>query len=328
VLLGVSGATLFVEITNPTSPRHLGRLATHTIPSAWRDVKVYQHYAFVVSEAFGHGMQVFDLSVLLDHEGPPATFDSVAHYDGQGLGSAHNIAINEDTGFAYIVGSNTCSGGLHIVDVRASREPAFAGCFSQDGYTHDVQCVLYEGPDGAFREREICYAANEDTLTIVDVTDKRAPRLVSRTSYPGVGYTHQVWTTEDQHFLLLNDELDEVTFGHPTRTRIWDITDLERPVVIGSVDADRPSIDHNLYVHRGLVFQANYRSGLLVYDLADVADGRLRRVGVFDVYRADDAAEFNGAWSVYPFFPSGTVAVSGIEQGLFLLDVAFEGHSH
>ena len=30
-------------------------------------------------------------------------------------------------------------------------------------------------------------------------------------------------------------------------------------------------------------------------------------------------ASFNGAWSVYPFFESGTVILSGIEQGLFVL---------
>ncbi len=39
----------------------------------------------------------------------------------------------------------------------------------------------------------------------------------------------------------------------------------------------------------------------------------------FDIYTDDDAAEFNGAWSNYPFFGSGIVVVSGIEQGLFVL---------
>ena len=82
-----------------------------------------------------------------------------------------------------MVGTNTCAGGLHMIDIRKPRKPKFAGCFAGDGYTHDVQCVSYRGPDGAYGGKEICFAANEDTLTIVDVTDKSDPRMLSRTSY-------------------------------------------------------------------------------------------------------------------------------------------------
>jgi hypothetical protein len=45
----------------------------------------------------------------------------------------------------------------------------------------------------------------------------------------------------------------------------------------------------------------------------------LREVGFFDVYPADDLPSYNGAWTSYPFFASGSVAVNGIEQGLFVL---------
>ncbi|HXV64324.1 MAG TPA: choice-of-anchor B family protein, partial [Vicinamibacteria bacterium] len=164
-----------------------------------------------------------------------------------------------------------------------------------------------------------CFAYNEDTLTIVDVTDKSRPRMVSKQSYPGAGYTHQGWITEDQLFLLLGDELDEVNYGHATRTRVWDIADLDRPLLIGTYEAATPSIDHNLYVRQGFAYQANYRAGLRIFALDGIANGTLRQAAYFDIYPEDDSPEFNGAWSVYPFFPSGVVAVSGIEQGLFLL---------
>ena len=36
-------------------------------------------------------------------------------------------------------------------------------------------------------------------------------------------------------------------------------------------------------------------------------------------YPSSDSASFNGAWSNYPYFESGNVIVSGIEQGLFVL---------
>jgi choice-of-anchor B domain-containing protein len=320
VLLGRGDGTYFVEITNPTAPLYLGKLPSHAIlRSLWRDIKVYRGHAYVVSEAFRHGMQVFDLSALLSVGAPPVDFQETGHYAEQGLGSAHNIAINEDSGFAYVVGSTTCSGGLHMVDLSRPKEPRFAGCFSADSYTHDVQCVSYRGPDRDYRNREICFASNEDTVTIVDVTDKSNPRQISRTSYPGVGYTHQGWLTEDQLYFLVGDELDEQYFAHNTMTRVFDVADLDLPVLSGAQVADTAAIDHNLYVRGNLVYQANYRAGLRILHLDRVAEAHFPTVGVFDIYPSDDAPEFNGAWSVYPFFPNGVVAVSGIEQGLFIL---------
>ena len=317
VLLGLRNGTAFIEITNPTAPLYLGNLPGSR--SIWRDIETYQRHAFIGSEAIGHGVQVFDLGALFSVNAPPVEFQETARYTGEGLSGSHTLAVNEASGFLYVSGSDTCNGGLHMVDVANPKEPRFAGCFAGDGYTHDVQCVSYDGPDSDYRGREICFASNEDTLTVVDVTDKSKPRMVSRTSYQGVGYIHQTWVTPDRLFLLMDDDLDEQYFGHNTSTRIWDIADLDHPAHIGSHVAETPAIDHNLYIRDGLVYQANYRAGLRVLKLDRIAEGRLEPAGFFDIYPADDAPEFNGAWSAYPFFPSGVVAVSGIEQGLFLL---------
>jgi choice-of-anchor B domain-containing protein len=287
------------------------------VTSTWRGIKVFADHAFIVSEAANHGMQVFDLTQLRGVTSPPATFAATAHYAG--FGSTHTLAMNSQTGFAYAVGTRTCEGGLHVVDVRRPTAPRSAGCFSLDGYTHETQCVIYSGPDGVYRDREICFNSNEDTLTIVDASDKLEQVQLSRTGYGGSAYTHQGWLTEDQRFFLVNDEGDEVAFRHPTRTWIWDVSDLDAPVLASRYDGPTPSIDHNLYIRGDLVYESNYRSGLRVLDASDVTRGVLREVGFFDIYPSDDAASYNGAWSVYPFFASGSVAVNGIEQGLFVL---------
>lgn len=54
------------------------------------------------------------------------------------------------------------------------------GCYSDDGYTHDAECVMYHGPDTQYTDHEICFNYNEDTLTIVDVTHKDAIKLIAR----------------------------------------------------------------------------------------------------------------------------------------------------
>ena len=316
-LVGRSSGTAFVDISNPRRAVYVGNLPTKTAASTWRGIKVFADHAFIVSEAANHGMQVFDLRQLRDVTSPPVTFTETAHYAG--FGSTHTLALNTRTGFAYAVGTRTCEGGLHAVDVRTPAAPRAAGCFSLDGYTHETQCVIYAGPDTLYRDREICFNSNEDTLTIVDASDKLEQVQLSRTGYGGSAYTHQGWLTEDQRFFLVNDEGDEVAFKHPTRTWIWDVSDLDAPVLASRYDGPSPAIDHNLYIRGHLVYESNYRSGLRVLDASDVARGVLREVGFFDVYPSDDQPAYNGAWSVYPFFASGSVAVNGIEQGLFVV---------
>lgn len=320
-LVGKSNGTAFVNITDPLNPVYLGSLPTHTENSPWRDIKVFQDYAFIVSEAAGHGMQVFDLTQLRGLTTPLAHTET-AFYGA--FGAAHNIAINEQAGFAYVVGTRNiedgCGGGLHMIDLSAPGAPQFAGCYAGDGYTHDAQCVIYSGPDTIYQGAEICFNYNEDTLTIVNVSNKSSPVQIARVAYAGSGYTHQGWLTEDQLFLLLDDEADELTFGHNSRTYIWDVSDLDNPEVVGDYLSSVPAIDHNLYIRGDFAFQANYRAGLRILDVSQIGSGVVTENGFFDVYPQSNGADFNGSWSVYPFFASGHVIVSGIEQGLFVLE--------
>ena len=143
-LIGLDNGTAFIDISDPVNPVYLGKLPTHTNPSIWRDVKVYNDHAFIVSEANGHGMQVFDLTRLRSVANPPETFTEDAHYNG--FGSTHNIAINEDTGYAYAVGNSTFNGGPHFIDISNPTSPVAAGGYSADGYSHDAQIVTIMVP--------------------------------------------------------------------------------------------------------------------------------------------------------------------------------------
>jgi choice-of-anchor B domain-containing protein len=316
-IVGRSNGTAFVDITDPTRSRYLGMLPTQTIDSSWRDVEVYADHAFIVSEAPNHGMQVFDLRQLATAAEPPATFAPTAHYAG--FGSAHTVAVDIGAGFAYAAGTRTCAGGLHAVNIQDPKQPRTAGCYPADGYTHDAQCIVYNGPDRAHTGHEICFNSNEDTLTIVDVSDKHAQREVSRTGYDASAYTHQGWLTDDRRYFLVDDEGDERAFKTRTRTFVWDVSDLEAPFIAHVYEGPVESIDHQLFTRGDLAYESNYRSGLRVLALGDLATAPPREAGFFDIYPADDAPEFNGAWSVFPFFASGTVVVNGIEQGLFVL---------
>jgi len=323
-LMGRSNGVAFVEVTDPENPVYVGNLPrpAGVGNSVWTDMKTYRNHAFIVADSVqGHGIQVFDLRELLSVEiRPPVTFSAVAHYDQ--FDEAHNIAINQATGYAYAVGGESCSGGLHMVDIRDPLNPAFAGCFGDDGYTHDVKCVIYEGPDERYRGHEICFASNEDTVTVVDVTNKAEPVLLGRHSYSERGYTHQGWLTEDQRYFVLNDEVDEFSFNLAgTRTLILDLERLDSAPQAAEYIADGLSIDHNLYVAGDFVFQANYKRGLRVLELIDPASADFREVAFFDTYPTSDGTGFSGAWNVFPFFANDLLLVSDFNRGLFVVRV-------
>jgi choice-of-anchor B domain-containing protein len=318
-LVALDIGTAFIDLSDPGQPLYLGLLPSAGDVSSVRDVKVLGNSAYITSEASGHGLQAFDLTGLRSPASIPMLFAATANYNQ--VGRAHNIVINETASEGYIVGSledgRDCAGGLHIIDLTLPLSPTFRTCFSQDGYTHDAQCLSYHGTDLVYQGNNICFSFNKDTLTIVDVTDE--PIQISRTGYAGWDYTHQGWLSEDQRFLVMNDEGDEPEFGHNTRTRVWDVGDLDAPVVIGVFDGPNPSVDHNLYLRDGYVFSANYSSGLQILDAGAICQGQLTLAAYFDTYPADDAVAYSGAWSAYPFFESGIVIVSSIGEGLFVL---------
>ena len=343
-LVGGLDATVFVDVSTPTAPRVLGRmLSTNETSSTWRDIKVYQNHAFVGSEAIGHGIQVFDLTRLRGLSADASRrFQPDARYDG--VGRSHNVVMNEETGFLYAVGAVSvgtdlpaaCNAkGFHAIDVRTPTQPTFAGCFSDaasetgprsPGYTHDAQCVVYRGPDTEHDGKEVCFAANEDVVSIFDASDKGNVTLLAQAAYPAFAYTHQGWLTEDQRFFIANDELDEVATaqdgGVPSqRTLVFDVSDLDDPEFSFQYDSGLTTIDHNLYTLGQYAFEANYESGLRILDLSQIgsASPSLSEVGFFDTYPQGTSLQFNGMWSVYPYFASGTVVASDRDNGLFVL---------
>lgn len=332
-ILGRSNGTSFVDISDPANPVYVANLVSHVGSSSWREIKTYGNYVYIVADVInGHGMQIFDLTRLRTITSPPVTF-TAAQVDGHysGFGRCHDVAVDTASGFLYCVGTDTFNGGLHILDLANPTNPAFVGSFGANGYIHDTQCVVYQGPDVAHQGKQICFASNSttsggsgvDRLAIIDVTNKSAPVVIAQPTYPGSAFIHQGWLTEDHRYFLVDDELDEQGFGHNTKTYMWDLTDLDAPSLIGFHLGPTTAIDHNQFIKGHYSYQANYTAGLRILDVANVAAGTLTEVASFDIVPANNNATFNGSWGVFPFFASGTVIVSGISGaqtgGLFVL---------
>jgi choice-of-anchor B domain-containing protein len=319
-LMGLNDGTAFIDISDTENLIYLGKLPTTTSSSSWRDVKIYQDYAYIVAEASNHGVQVFDLKKLRNVENLPVVFSSDFIYDG--IGSAHNIVINEETGFAYPVGTNRndqFNGGVHFLSLQNPGAPIASGGWGNNGYTHDAQVISYIGPDSEHNGAEIFVGANENEVAIVDISQKDAPVTLSTLSYSFLGYTHQGWFTEDQRYFILGDETDEINSGFNSRTLIFDMTDLDNPVLHDTYLGTTSAIDHNGYVVGNEFFLANYTAGLRVLDISNIDGKAITEKGFFDTFPASNNTQFDGVWSIYPFFESGKILISDINRGFFVI---------
>ncbi|MBY5164510.1 choice-of-anchor B family protein [Salsipaludibacter albus] len=351
VIAGTFEGTAFVDVTDGENPVYLGTLPAVNpgdSGNVWGDVRVYQDTAYIVTESIdlstyvpstgeieGNGIQIVDLTQFRGATGPITVAEQPRITD---MTQSHNVSLNLDTGRLYVVGAvydvtDECgtanpglpvfngSGGAIVYDVTADpNDPQLIGCMNEDGYTHDIQCVVYDGPDADYRGREICIGSNEDTVTLYDVTDIDDPVVLDRLPYDGAAYTHQGWLSEDHTYFFLGDELDEL-FGEVDErtTYIWDFSDLDDVELIGVHSDGNSSIDHNMFVKDGLLYQANYTSGLWIYDAWKADQGRVTMRGYFDVFPSDDRTDFFGTWGAYPYFGDGKVVVTSSDEGLFVL---------
>lgn len=210
VAIGQYDGTAFAEITSEGKLSYVGRLPQYgRLGSNWREIRIVNDLLVVGSEAIEHGVQFFDMKKILDLDpANPKNFtqaELTGHWDELPVGRTHNIVVNQELNYAIAAGSVggnetirvrdnlPCRGGLIFLDISDPTNVTSPGCAAADGYVHDAECVVYRGPDERYFGRDICYAYNEDTFTIYDVTNKEGnnTKIISISDYPGIEYAHQ-----------------------------------------------------------------------------------------------------------------------------------------
>jgi choice-of-anchor B domain-containing protein len=291
--------------------------------SSWRDIKTYQQFAYAVSEG-GGGIQIFDLSLI---DNGVVTLANTVTTGGRL--STHDVAINTESARLYRVGGggNNPVQGLRIYSLADPSLPVLIGEW-HDRYCHDAQVVTWTESPFVGVEVAFCYA-NDTTISgnpgieILDVSDPQNISTIGSLnlalpplfSHPA-SFSHQGWLSADRQYIYFDDEVDESATGNPTTTRVIDVSDLSNPTQVAIFTNGNTARDHNLYTKGTLIFEANYRSGLRVFAAGNpLAPAEF---AYFDTYPDDDNVNYNGLWSVYPYFPSGTIIGSDIEKGLFV----------
>jgi len=332
-IVGYDIGTAVVDVTDPENPLEVGFIDGQ--PAFWRDIKVYQFfdtnddrwkaYAYVTTDGSTDGLFVIDMSGL-PHAIQKTTYVS-------DFFAAHNVyATNTDysTGIALtneppllaISGSNISSGQYRGYTLQDPAAPAFVAGASSADYMHDASSIIITDArkdsqcDNAAAWCEVLLDFNELTIDVWDITNPSSPARLSRTPYANAAYVHSGWWSEDKQHIFVHDEQDEQDFSLNTTVRVFSIADLRAPVMVGEWSGTTRAIDHNGFVRGNRYYISNYAKGLTVLDITDPAEPVT--VGSLDTYPFSDNTAFVGAWGTYPFFFSGTVAVSDIDTGLYL----------
>ncbi|MSR41008.1 MAG: choice-of-anchor B family protein [Phycisphaerales bacterium] len=314
-IIGISSGTAWVEVTDPANAQ---LRAFRTGPtSLWRDMRVFGNICYCASEG-GSGVQIFDMSQL-DATGTVSVLGTINTPTGTNA-ATHTLAIDTVSGTLFRAGGG--SNGLRMYDVNTTPgNPPYVGAWSSV-YVHEMTPKTYT--TGVYAGKQIAFCCgggnggNVNTgLYIVDVTNKAAPVQLGFVTYPGARYCHQGWLSADLKYFYINDELDEGNTTTTTDTIVIDVQTLATPTYVGKFTNGNVAIGHNLFTVGNLLLEANYRSGMRVFDLgASVTNPP--EVAYFDTYPSSDAPNFNGLWNVWPYFPSGTIIGSDLERGLFV----------
>ena len=321
-LVGADVGLSVVNITNPGNPIEVD-FVPGPGPTAWREIKTFSHYAYVVSEASSpnqySGVQVVDLSTL------PDSVKSFRSYLWPNVTAtnarAHSISVDE-AGYLYIQGGNTTTGtggagnGVRILSLANPNAPAPVSVFNaryvHDSYTH--KNLLFNSN-----------IQNGGRVDVVDVTDRANPKFVTAITYPN-GASHNSGTTADGNYLITTDEDADLT------VKIWDIRVLwdNDPNNNGNIElvAEIPvpagSIAHNVHVRGDYAFVAHYTEGVKVFDVSDPR--KPAEVGYYDSFRQAGTG-FAGDWGVFPYYPSGNFVISDMQTGLYVLRLDHAGVS-
>lgn len=352
VIVSYSTGTAVFDVSDAENPREVGFVNGQ--PTTWRDIKVHQFfnagenrwnaYAYVTADDTSDGLVIIDLTQL------PHRIRQVSY--ASDFAGAHNIYISDvdfSTGLSIsgnaptliLAGANNSDGRFRSYSLADPSSPSFittpttpAGQAGNDRlYMHDAasmivtdarkdsQCVNAAGASHC----DVLFDFNEDTVDVWDVSNATNPVRLSQTPYANSRYVHSGWWSEDQQFLFVQDELDERDRGINTTLRVFSIADLTAPSLVGSWVGPTNAIDHNGFVRGNRYYMSNYTRGLTILDISNAAVPSI--VGRFDTYPSSDSVGFPGNWGAYPYLPSGNIALSDIDTGLYMvadntLDVA------
>lgn len=314
ILLG-NDSFYFFDITEPTQTKLVTVFNGYSTKSINRDVEVYGHYAYFVSERSGSlgGLQILDLQYLPDsvHEVYRSNDLSV---------QAHTVFIEAASKRLYICQNSKKTGisALDVLSLQNPEQPTFLASLQVP--VNGLGSPQFNQVHEMFSRNDTVYlSCYEAGLYIMDLRDLKNQKLLSVISnYPQRGTNHSSWLNEKGDKIMFTDE----NLGSPIK--IFDIKDISNPKQVVYFNSHPNALPHNAYWKNNMAVVSSYEDGVYVYDLTD--PNNPKKHAYYDTYtlNADGVfSGFHGCWGVWPFLPSGNIIASDISEGLFVLKLKY-----
>lgn len=267
-----------------------------------RDIKTYEHYAYLVCDEGPSKLQIVDLSFL------PDSVHLAAEHDLE-FGRVHNLFIDEANALLYacritpiVNGNPTAVIPMRVFSLADPLNPT----------------LLFEGPTDVLEVHD-CYARNNkailncgyDGLRVYDFSNPGAPVFIQNMEfYQDQGYNHQGWLTPDGTRYFFGDESNGRQLKECSVSSNHQLS-IERTF---GTNYENNSVAHNIMATNEFAFVAYYNEGLRIYDI----QGFPEEIAYFDTYPTEHFYKLNGAWGIYSLLPSERLLVSDRQNGLFL----------
>ncbi len=317
-LIGSTGGVYFIDITNPQNPMKSDFVAGRRGACIWREIKTYSHYAYLISDDQSpNSFQIVDLQYLPDSVHIVADYSSLFE-------RGHTLFVDGNKLYVGLVrgGQFTQNASMAVFSLNNPEVPAYLRSINDDYPTllpgnqvHDM-----------FVRNDTVYAScGYDGLFIFkyDSMANQFQLINSLTSYPSQGYNHSSALADNGTLIFM----DEVPAGLPIK--VLDVSDLQNLTVTATFSSNPIVTPHNPFIIGNTCYVAYYLDGLQVFDVSDPYNPT--QTAYFDTHNQEPLAgpyptlAYQGAWGAYPFFSSGNIAVSDMQNGLFVLNQSSSG---
>ncbi len=310
-IIGSTYGTHFIDVSDPQTPTEVYVLEGADQGSAiiHRDYHDYNGFLYAVAdEGDLSTLQVMDLSFLPDSV-------SVVYDSQELIFRTHNIFIDTSSAIMYAcitAGTDHAFSPLRLFDISDPRDPQVIAAYRNfDGFFVSQVHDTYVRNDTAYLN------CAQTGLIIADFSDPTEPvalGILPSFDYPQSGYNHSGWLSDDGHTYVFADE----NWGMDVK--VLDVSDPSVPTLLDTIDAESPSplsIPHNQVISGEYLYVSYYYDGLQVYDISD--PNNTTRVLYYPTSSKPFDRNYEGAWGVYPFLPSGNILVSDMQEGLFVI---------
>jgi len=275
---------------NSSPPIEVGFVSQGVYGVGTQEVRTYSHYAVVCMDGISSG--IIDLTDVTN----PQVISTIPN--GQ-----HTLQVYKD--YALFAGGGSPI-GLEIFDISDPENPTFVSSYDPY-YYHDY----------AIRNDTLAaFAIYGQGIDILDISNIAFPDLIGHFNYPGSG-SHNGVFSDDGCYLFVGDEI-----GQGKWTRVFDVSDLDSIAYVSDIIVDPNAIVHNCELKGNHLFIAHYIHGLRIWNVSDPPEPY--EVAFYDTH-PQPSTGYAGAWGVYPYFASGKIVVSDMQNGLFVFESTLLG---